>query len=75
MIPGSHKARYALPQTDAGKEDACEDMNVYLPPVKAGDLIFFMAGGTTHAAWTQIGKERRIVIPKYIARDVDLARL
>ena len=63
MQPGSHKAQQPLPLTDAGSPHT-RDMNVYLPPVNKGDLIFFMAGTTTHAAWTQ-NKERRIVIPKY----------
>ncbi len=73
VIPGSHKAQDPLPLTDAGSPQTA-DMNVILPPVNAGDLIFFMAGTTTHAAWTQI-KDRRIVIPKYYARDIDLSRL
>ncbi len=69
VVPGSHKATFPLPSNDPG--DPTGHKNVFRPVCRAGDVILFGAGSTTHGAWTETGPvPRRIAIYKYLAADV-----
>ncbi len=67
-VPGSHKAYYALP----GCVRSCDDHMGLVKHVamKAGDVLFFMDGGTTHGtlAWKS-DISRRGILHKYSSRN------
>lgn len=72
VVPGSHHARYPLPSNDSG--DPAGHKGVLHPLMKAGDLLFFMGGATTHGAWAwHSDLDRRCVLNGYWSRD--MARL
>ena len=57
-VPGSHKASYAIPRPEAISIDLPQ---VYKPPLKAGDVLFF--GGVAHGttAWRTAWHRRTII--------------
>jgi len=67
-VPGSHKAQYRMPP---GIRSCDDDMGlVRHVGMKAGDVLFFMDGGTTHGALAWKGEEeRRGVLIKYSSRN------
>lgn len=66
-VPGSHKSKYPLPEGVRTCDD--DGGSVVQPPVKAGDILFFMDGAQTHGTlpW-QSEKPRRVVLIKYAGR-------
>ncbi|MSS71790.1 MAG: hypothetical protein EXS64_09910 [Candidatus Latescibacteria bacterium] len=67
-VPGSHKARYPVPR---GVVSCDEDMGLVVQPVmKAGDVLFFADGATTHGAlaWKNDIPRRGLLI-KYSSRN------
>lgn len=67
-VPGSHKAQYPMPPGVR----SCDDDRGLVRHVgmKAGDVLFFMDGGTTHGALAWKGEaERRGVLIKYSSRN------
>ena len=61
-VPGSHKARYAQP---GGVKSCDDDMGLVVQPeMKAGDVVFFMDGATTHGAlaWKNPISRRGVLI-------------
>ena len=67
-VPGSHKARYRMPEGIRTLED---DQGLVLqPPTEAGDAIFFMDGAQTHGThpWTADHMRRSILI-KYSGKN------
>ena len=66
-VPGSHKSRYPLPEGVR----TCDDDGgaVVQPPVKAGDILFFMDGAQTHGTlpWQSV-RPRRVVLIKFAGR-------
>ena len=72
VVPGSHHARFPLPSNDSG--DPAGHKGVLHPLMKAGDLLFFMGGATTHGAWAWHSDiDRRCVLNAYWSKD--MARL
>lgn len=79
-MPGSHHGKLPLPSSDSG--DPAGHKQVLHPHMKAGDLLFFMGGATTHGAWAWPKREggeggqeegRRAVLNAYWSRG--MARL
>jgi ectoine hydroxylase-related dioxygenase (phytanoyl-CoA dioxygenase family) len=69
VVPGSHHARYPLPSNDSG--DPAGHKGVLHPQMKAGDLLFFMGGATTHGAWAwHSDLDRRCVLNAYWSKDM-----
>jgi len=61
-----------LPSNDSG--DPVGHKEVLHPLMKAGDLLFFMGGATTHGAWAwHSDVDRRCVLNAYWSKD--MARL
>ena len=72
VVPGSHHARFPLPSNDSG--DPAGYKGVLHPLMRAGDLLFFMGGATTHGAWAWHSEvDRRCVLNGYWSKD--MARL
>lgn len=69
VVPGSHHARYPLPSNDPG--DPAAHKGVMHPLMRAGDLLFFMGGATTHGsiAWHS-DLERRCLLNAYWSKDM-----
>ena len=67
-VPGSHKAYYRLPQ---GVRSCDGHMGLAKHvEVKAGDVVFFMDGGTTHGALAWKSEiSRRGILHKYSSRN------
>ena len=67
-VPGSHKAQYRMPP---GVSSCDDDMGLVVQPVlKAGDVVFFGDGATTHGAlaWKNPIPRRGILI-KYSSKN------
>jgi ectoine hydroxylase-related dioxygenase (phytanoyl-CoA dioxygenase family) len=67
-VPGSHKARYRLPQ---GVRSCDDHMDLVAHPTfKAGDVLFFMDGAQTHGALAWHSElARRGILIKYSSRN------
>ena len=67
VVPGSHHARLPLPSNDSG--DPTGHKRVLHPRMKAGDLLLFAGGATTHGAWAWESElDRRVVLNAYWSR-------
>jgi ectoine hydroxylase-related dioxygenase (phytanoyl-CoA dioxygenase family) len=67
-VPGSHKARYRLPE---GVRSCDDHMDLVAHPTfKAGDVLFFMDGAQTHGALAWHSElARRGILVKYSSRN------
>jgi ectoine hydroxylase-related dioxygenase (phytanoyl-CoA dioxygenase family) len=67
-VPGSHKAKYRLPQ---GVRSCDDHMDLVMHPTfKAGDVLFFMDGAQTHGALAWHSElSRRGILIKYSSRN------
>jgi len=66
-LPGSHKANYLMPP---GVESCDDHMGLVKHlPMKAGDVLFFMDGATTHGTFPWMSEiSRRGMLTKYSSR-------
>ena len=71
VVPGSHKGRYSLPEGIKTLDDDSMRIVKHVA-VKAGDLLFFLAGAQTHGAYPWKGERpRRGIFLQYRSRNMN----
>jgi ectoine hydroxylase-related dioxygenase (phytanoyl-CoA dioxygenase family) len=71
VVPGSHKASFAMPSTDPADLPE-QHKGVVHPLMEPGDAVFFMGGATAHGAWRNENPEkpRRVALFNYLSKDI-----
>ena len=70
VVPGTHKGRYPTPEGITTMDDDPMGMVKHVP-MKAGDVLFFLASAQTHGAFAWQGEQsRRGILMSYRSRNV-----